>query len=350
MALRPMPSFGDVFLYASRPVDPFTLEFPKQSAALNRLFDTFEQHRHQFQITLAMMFGLLAAIMLLSAVWLGLAFTNGLVAPIRRLIAATDQVSAGNFYVQVPVRAAEGDLAHLGSTFNKMTSELRQQQNRLIAANHLMDERRVFTEAVLSGVPAAVIGVGARGDVTVLNPSARLLVCAEGEEADEAIGRPLTEVLPELGAILQEARGGYTRMIQRQISLSRGGRERTYNVRITPGPLNRGERTFVATLDDMTDLVSRAAHLGLGRRGAAHRPRDQESADADPALGRAPEAQIWPGHHGGQGHFRPVHRHDHPAGRRHQAHGGRILVLLAHAQGAAGDRTICAPASSRSCS
>jgi two-component system nitrogen regulation sensor histidine kinase NtrY len=270
VALRPMPSFGDVFLYTSRPVDPFTLEFPKQAAALNHLFDTFEQHRHQFQITLAVMFGLLAAIMLLSAVWIGLAFTNGLVAPIRRLIAATDQVSAGNFYVQVPVRQAEGDLAHLGSTFNKMTSELRQQQNRLMAANQVMDERRVFTEAVLFGVPAAVIGVGARGDVTVLNPSARLLVGAEGEEAaDKAIGRPLAEVLPELSAMLQEARGGYSRMSQRQIVLSRGGRERTYNVRITPGPLNRGDRTFVATLDDMTDLVTAqrtAAWADVARR------------------------------------------------------------------------------------
>ena len=44
-------------------------------------------------------------------------------------------------------------------------------------------------------------------------------------------------------------------MTQSQIMLSRGGRDRTYNVRITHGPLNRGERTFVATLDDMTDLV-----------------------------------------------------------------------------------------------
>ncbi len=153
------------------------------------------------------MFGLLAAIMLLSASWLGLAFTNALVGPIRRLIAATDQVSAGNFYVQVPVRAAEGDLAHLGETFNKMTSELRLQQNRLVAANHLMDERRVFTEAVLSGVPAAVIGVGARGDVTVLNPSARELIGMGGVEAEKAIGRPLAEIVPELDAALLEARG-----------------------------------------------------------------------------------------------------------------------------------------------
>jgi two-component system nitrogen regulation sensor histidine kinase NtrY len=256
VALRPMPAFDDTFLYASRPVDPFTLEFPKQASALVQLFGAFEQHRHNFQLTLAIMFGLLAAIMLLSAVWLGLAFTNGLVGPIRRLIAATDQVSAGNFYVQVPVRAAEGDLAHLGATFNKMTSELRLQQNRLVAANHLMDERRVFTEAVLSGVPAAVIGIGARGDVTVLNPSARALVSADDGEAEQTIGKPLSDTLPELDAALQEARGGHARMTQKQVMLNRGGRERTYNVRITNGPLNRGERTFVATLDDMTDLVA----------------------------------------------------------------------------------------------
>jgi two-component system, NtrC family, nitrogen regulation sensor histidine kinase NtrY len=256
VALRPMPAFDNVFLYASRPVDPFTLEFPKQASALVQLFGAFEQHRHNFQLTLAIMFALLAAIMLLSAVWLGLAFTNNLVGPIRRLIAATDQVSAGNFYVQVPVRAAEGDLAHLGETFNKMTSELRLQQNRLVAANHLMDERRVFTEAVLSGVPAAVIGVGAGGDVTVLNPSARDLIGMGGVEAEQAIGRSLAEILPELDAALQEARAGHSRMTQKQIMLNRGGRERTYNARVTHGPLNRGERTFVATLDDMTDLVA----------------------------------------------------------------------------------------------
>ncbi|WP_243067212.1 sensor histidine kinase NtrY-like [Candidatus Rhodoblastus alkanivorans] len=272
VALRPLPSFKDTFLYTSRPVDPFTLEFPKQAAALNHLFDNFEQHRSQFQTTLAIMFGLLATIMLLAAVWIGLAFTNALVAPIRRLIAATDQVSAGNFYVQVPVRASEGDLAHLGQTFNKMTSELRQQQSRLIAANHLMDERRVFTEAVLFGVPAAVIGVGAKADVTVLNPSARVLVGAEGQDADKAdkaIGQPVAEALPELAAMIEEARAGYSRMTQRQITLNRDGRERTYNVRITNGPLNRGERTFVATLDDMTDLVSAqrtAAWADVARR------------------------------------------------------------------------------------
>jgi two-component system nitrogen regulation sensor histidine kinase NtrY len=256
VALRPLPSFTDTFLYASRPVNPFTVEFPKQASALVNLFGVFEAHRHNLQTTLAVMFALLAAILLFSAVWLGLAFTNLLVAPIRRLIAATDQVTAGNFYVQVPVRAEEGDLAHLGETFNKMTTELRLQQNRLIAANHMLDERRLFTEAVLSGVPVAVIGVGARGDVTVANPSARDLIGLDGGEAEKAVGRTVAEVLPELDPILSDARAGHARLTQKQMQMNRAGRERTYNVRISPGPLSRGERTFVATLDDMTDLVA----------------------------------------------------------------------------------------------
>jgi two-component system nitrogen regulation sensor histidine kinase NtrY len=32
----------------------------------------------------------------------------------------------------------------------------------------------------------------------------------------------------------------------------------------------------VLTFDDVTELVSAQAHLGLGGRGAPHRPRDQE--------------------------------------------------------------------------
>ena len=106
------------------------VDFPAQAAGLIALYEAFDSHRRNIQIAFATMYVLLALVMLLSATWLGLSFANRLVMPIRRLIAATDQVSSGNLYVQVPVHKSEGDLAHLGETFNKMTSELRLQQNR----------------------------------------------------------------------------------------------------------------------------------------------------------------------------------------------------------------------------
>jgi two-component system, NtrC family, nitrogen regulation sensor histidine kinase NtrY len=155
VAVREMKSFPDTFMYAARPVDPLATAFPVQVRNLTALYNAYEGHRRNIQIAFATMYALIALIMLFSATWLGLSVANRLVTPIRRLITATDQVSSGNLYVQVPVQKSDGDLGHLGETFNKMTSELRLQQNRLLAASKLNDERRAFTEAVLAGVPSA---------------------------------------------------------------------------------------------------------------------------------------------------------------------------------------------------
>src|SRR6202035_20937 len=103
------------------------------------------------------------------------------------------------------VRAAEGDLGHLGETFNKMTQELRTQRDDLIRAHDLIDSRRRFTEAVLSGASAGVIGVDADGHISILNRSAeKLIACAEAD----ALGRPLAEVVPEFAPLFNEAKTG----------------------------------------------------------------------------------------------------------------------------------------------
>ncbi len=256
VAMRFMPGFDNSFLYVARPLDPFTIQFQQHAEEITRAFYNFDVHRKSIQVAFIVMYGLLAAILLLSAIWLGLSFANLLVAPIRRLINATDQVSSGNLYVQVPIRRSEGDLARLGETFNKMISELRLQQNRLIAARETIDARRLFTEAVLSGVPAAVIGVDAKGDITVLNASAQKLLDTADPAGVPAVGRLLTAAVPELAAILSETRVGRPRLQQGQVTLARDGRERTFNVRVASELSGKAERNSVVTLDDITDLVT----------------------------------------------------------------------------------------------
>jgi two-component system, NtrC family, nitrogen regulation sensor histidine kinase NtrY len=257
VALRAMANFPDTYVYAARPVDPLATDFPTQVRNLTSLYEAYEGHRRNIQIAFATMYALIALIMLLSATWLGLSVANRLVTPIRRLINATDQVASGNLYVQVPVHRREGDLAHLGETFNKMTSELRLQQNRLIAASRLNDERRVFTEAVLSGVPAAVIGVDSHGVVTVLNPSAhKLLHDSVDFDPEEAPGRLLADIVPELAPALAETRDSNMRSYQGQVAMMRRGRERIFNVRVTTEQSQSDERNQVVTLDDITDLVT----------------------------------------------------------------------------------------------
>ena len=272
VSLRALPSYDDTYLYLGRPIDPFAVEFPQQARDIISLYDVFDRHRRSIQFAFICMYGLLALIMLLSAIWLGLSFANTLVAPIRRLIHATDQVSSGNLYVQVPVRRSEGDLAHLGETFNKMTSELRQHQNRLIEASQVIDERRLFTEAVLSGVPAAVIGVNPSGAITVLNPFARRLLGVDVADPSACIGQSFSTVFPEIAPVMAEARSSRHKLHQAQVTLTRDARERTFNVRVTGESSGRSDQNYVITLDDITDLVSaqRTSAWGDVARRIAH--------------------------------------------------------------------------------
>jgi len=180
------------------------------------------------------------------------------------MIDATDQVSSGNFYVQVPIRRSEGDLAHLGETFNKMTAELRRQRDSLVTASEVIDRRRRFTETVLSGVSSGVLSLDSDGHVTTINRSAESLLGAGGR----MLGRPIAQIAPEVAGFVAEALQNRQRQSSGQVAFTRAGQDRMVNIRA----VREGEGTgagLVVTLDDITDLVSAqrtAAWADVARR------------------------------------------------------------------------------------
>ena len=270
VGIRPIPGAGQ-FLYAARGIDPLAAKVAEDATLVSNMWGRFEAHRHSLELGFATVFVMLALTMLFSAIWLGLAWANRLVGPIRRLIRATDQVASGNLHVQVPTRTSDGDLGHLGDTFNKMTSELLRQQTGLMEANALNDERRAFIEAVLSGVPAGVLGVDNEGVVTISNAAAERLL---GGDLG-LIGRPLSAVQSSIGLIWEQARSLRLRLHQGQATVLRDGRERVLNVRVTGNP-GRDDRASVITLDDISDLVTAqrtAAWADVARR-IAHEIRN----------------------------------------------------------------------------
>jgi two-component system, NtrC family, nitrogen regulation sensor histidine kinase NtrY len=271
VGIRPIPGSDGEFLYAARGIDPLAGKVVDDAAEVSSVFGRFEAHRHRVELGFATVFVLLALTMLFSAIWLGFAFANRLVGPIRRLIRATDEVASGNLHIQVPTRRSDGDLGRLGDTFNKMTSELLRQQTGLIEANALNDERRAFIEAVLSGVPAGVLGVDNDGVITISNAAAeRLLGGGLG-----LIGRPLNTVQHSISLIWEQACSLRLRLHQGQATVLRDGRERILNVRVTGNP-GRDDRASVITLDDISDLVTAqrtAAWADVARR-IAHEIRN----------------------------------------------------------------------------
>jgi two-component system nitrogen regulation sensor histidine kinase NtrY len=252
-AVVKLRGYDDAYLYVARPLDPRVIEQLQATQASVEEFANLEQRRVGVQVAFALMYTVIALIVLLSAVWIGLNFANRLVAPIRRLISAANLVSTGNLYVQVPVRRGEGDLSQLGETFNKMTQELRTQRDDLMRARDQIDSRRRFTEAVLAGASAGVIGVDSAGRISILNRSAEKLI---GQSEAEAVGRDLAEVMPELEPLFAEARTGMHRLVRGQVTISRDMRERNLSVRVTTEQSADEHAGYVVTLDDITDLVT----------------------------------------------------------------------------------------------
>jgi two-component system nitrogen regulation sensor histidine kinase NtrY len=252
-AVIKLRAFDNMYLYVARKLDPRVVAQMAQTQASVADYTELESRRLGIQIAFGLMFTVIALTVLMSAVLIGLNFSNWLVAPIRRLVSAANMVSTGDLHVQVPVIQSEGDLAHLGETFNKMTSELRTQRDELVSASDVIDSRRRFIEAVLSSASAGIIGVDGSNVIGILNRSAEKLV---GHSESEVLGHPLHEIIPELDELMQNARESSQRLVQGQITIDREGRERNLSVRISAEQTSQSRDSYIITLDDITDLVS----------------------------------------------------------------------------------------------
>src|SRR5215217_5401295 len=252
-AIIRLRGFSDTFLYVARLLDPRVVSQLKQTQASVAEYAQIESRRLGIQVAFALMFAVIALTILMASVLIGLNFANWLVAPIRNLMSAANIVSTGDLHVQVPVHKSEGDLAHLGETFNKMTQELRTQRDELVSASDVIDSRRRFIEAVLSSASAGIIGVDGSNMIGILNRSAEKLV---GHSESETLGHPLHEIIPELDELMQTAREGSQRLVQGQINISRDGQERVLSVRISAEQTSQSRDSYIITLDDITELVS----------------------------------------------------------------------------------------------
>ncbi|WP_176056041.1 sensor histidine kinase NtrY-like [Brucella intermedia] len=251
-AIIKMREIPDVYLYTVRAVDPQIIDAMRLMEANTQRYQEMDANRIPTQIAFALLYFGLTLIVLLSAIWTGIAVADRLVRPIRLLIGASDDVAAGNLDVSVPVRTSDGDVGALSGTFNNMVAELKSQRNELLSAKDQIDERRRFSEAVLSGVTAGVIGIETDGCISILNRSAEHMF---GVTSEDAVGKNLTSIAPEIGQAFEVARSTGRAVHREQVSMTRGGVARTFNVQVTVEDTESEDHSYVVTVDDITDLV-----------------------------------------------------------------------------------------------
>ncbi len=265
-ALVRLVAFVDAYLYVGRYIESSVLSHVQRVQGAVGQYKQLERRQSGFQITFVLIFVVVALLVLLASIWVGLAFSNQLVRPISGLISAAERVRSGELSARVEEGDAGDEIGTLSRAFNRMTGQIQEQRDELVEANRQLDERRQFTEAVLGGVSAGVIGLDAEGLITLPNRSALGLL---ESGADALIGRSVEDAIPEMAHMLIEARARPDRLIEEEIELDRGGRRRTLMVRIVAEKVEGVIFGYVVTFDDITALVAAqrtAAWADIARR------------------------------------------------------------------------------------
>ncbi|PVX29258.1 sensor histidine kinase NtrY-like [Sphingomonas pokkalii] len=254
--VTPIDRSTNLFLYVATPTNVDFLNRQNVAADLiGHEFSALIARSRALQLQFnAVLFGV-ALLIVGIATWIALAVADRLVRPVDQLVKAAGQVADGDLSARVPTPERIDEIATLGIAFNSMTERLSAQTNALVTANAQLDSRRALIEAVMSGVSAGVIAIGADHHVRLINASANALL---RHKAEDAVGKPLHALAPELDALL--ASGSREGIVQ----IASDGDARTLAVKITSD-----EGGQVLTFDDITQQLNdqrRAAWADVARR------------------------------------------------------------------------------------
>jgi two-component system nitrogen regulation sensor histidine kinase NtrY len=230
---------------------------------------------------------LASLVVLFGGTWLGFAIARSITGPIQRLAEGTRRVAAGNLDEQIPLESGSDEVATLVEAFNQMTANLR-------ATHAELAERSRTLETILANIGGGVVSIdpeaGSRWSI-------RRRERCSASRSDRAACRSAKRLPTPTRARPDAARRPRAPRARGCL----GSPAAAPHVDRTPERRGRGagERRRAARRGGRHDrraalprgrdrAPERAAHGGLARGRAADRARDQEPADADPALGAAP--------------------------------------------------------------
>ena len=151
-AIVKLNSFVDAYLLAGRFIDADVLAALNQTRVAADDYQSLSLRQFDLQISLAVMFAVVALMLLLASIWVGLNLATSIAEPLVSVITVAEQVRSGNFKERVPESEDVDEISRLGASFNRMLDDVSSSREQLVQANRQLDARREFTEAVLGGI------------------------------------------------------------------------------------------------------------------------------------------------------------------------------------------------------
>jgi len=268
-AISPVNLFSKHYIYISKFKDLRVIaDINSVRNAVNH-YKGIENKKEGLHITFTMVFVVVAILLMFVAILMGLNFANGLVTPITNLANAAERVSMGDLKVRVPDNNNKDEIADLSKIFNKMTEQLDSQRNDLISANNELERRIRFTETVLTGVTAGVLGLDKSGKIFLPNRTALDLLDLNINKINNAY---LLDVVPEMEQLYSDLNQSNQLLIIGEVELIRNNKKLTLITKIAVEKNKNEILGYVVTFDDMTEFfkIQRVAAWRDVARRIAH--------------------------------------------------------------------------------
>lgn len=207
---------------------------------------------------------LITMVIIFLAVWFGIYLAKNLTDPIQQLANATREVAEGNLDVHLG-EVRNDEIGMLISSFNKMTNDLKVNQEKLkftnaevIRSNQELEQRRLYMETVLRNVTAGVISADKEGNITTINNSALKLLNLSATESRGSNFRNILkpvhlEIVKEM---LRELVINKKNSVKKQVSVPLNDVQITLLISLSI--LRDDNNDFIGTIivfDDMTQLI-----------------------------------------------------------------------------------------------
>ncbi len=258
---------NDIYLYIGRKIDVRILGYVEETSKAVELYKNMEGRRFQIQVTFALIFIVIASLALMGAIWVALVFSGKLFKPITQLIAAAEKIGHGDLNTRVPYLGGVDEINILNRTFNQMTERLSLQQQELVTKNIEVNERRQFTELVLQGVSAGVVGISEDGTINLINQSAIHLLELD---SNQFLGSHFSEIFPEIKEFFEAIQSSSRyETVKGQIEIERRNVKRTFTTKMVRNGTTVNNHGYVLTFDDISSLLvaqRKAAWADVARR------------------------------------------------------------------------------------
>ena len=251
-----LDQYVDAYLLTSRFIDQKVLEAISKSNIASDDYKSIELNLFDTKISILVLFLFISLFLLLISLYVGLGLSNRLISPIAELIHASQEVGRGNLNYQIKnktlLQNKITELKKLGNAFNKMVLDIKNNRSELIEANDQLDQRRQFSEAVLSGVYSGVIGLDKSFRINLPNKTAEKLLEIN---ISKHYNKKIEKLFPEFQILIDEIKYKNNNFVEKKIEFLKNNKKHILISRIVKQINENQIIGYVLTFEDITDLI-----------------------------------------------------------------------------------------------